>query len=175
MLLWSGIGRFVATHPQYRFLFGAVSINNEYLGVSRRLMVDFLKEGHTHSDLARFVRARNSPAFKAMGKKHLGLAYSMVHEIQDLSELISDIEQNGAGIPILLKHYMRLGGKFLGFSVDPKFNNALDALVLVDLARTDLRILERYMGQQGAVSFLHFNGVGPEGAADFSLPDGKCA
>ena len=62
MLLWSGIGRFVASHPQYRFLFGAVSINNEYLGVSRKLMVEFLKEGHTHSDLARFVRARNCPA-----------------------------------------------------------------------------------------------------------------
>ncbi|HIJ76827.1 MAG TPA: lysophospholipid acyltransferase family protein [Deltaproteobacteria bacterium] len=175
MLLWAGIGRFVAKHPRYRYLFGAVSINNEYLGVSRKLMVEFLNEGHTHSDLARFVRARNSPPFRAMGKKHLGLAYSMVHKIQDLSELISDIEQNGAGIPILLKHYMRLGGKFLGFSVDPKFNNALDALVLVDLARTDLRILGRYMGQQGAVSFLHFNGVGPEGAADCSLPDGKCA
>ena len=175
MLLWSGIGRFIAKHPQYRFLFGAVSINNEYLGVSRKLMVEFLKEGHTHSDLARFVRARNSPPFRAMGKKHLGLAYSMVHEIQDFSELISDIEQNGTGIPILLKHYMKLGGKFLGFSVDPKFNNALDALVLVDLVRTDLKILGRYMGQQGAVSFLRFNGAGPEGAADCGLPDGKCA
>ncbi len=171
MLLWSGIGRFVANHPQYRFLFGAVSINNEYLGVSRKLMVEFLKEGHRHSDLARFVRARNAPVFGAMRKKHLGLAYSMVHEIQDFSELISDIEQNGAGIPILLKHYMKLGGKFLGFSVDPKFNNALDALVLVDLARTDPRILGRYMGQQGLVSFLHFNGgAGPEGAADCGLP-----
>ena len=175
MLLWSGIGRFVANHPQYRFLFGAVSINSEYLGVSRKLMVEFLKEGHTHCDLARFVRARNSPSFRAMGKKHLGLAYSMVHQIQNFSELISDIEQNGTGIPILLKHYMKLGGKFLGFNVDPKFNNALDALVLVDLARTDLRILGRYMGQQRAVSFLHFNGVGPEGGAGCGLPDGKCA
>lgn len=143
---------------------------SEYLGVSRKLMVEFLKEGHTHSDLARFVRARNCPPFGAMRKKHLGLAYSMVHEIQDFSELISDIEQNGTGIPILLKHYMKLGGKFLSFSVDPKFNNALDALVLVDLARTDPRILGRYMGQQGAVSFLHFNGAGPEGAADCDLP-----
>jgi putative hemolysin len=175
MLLWSGIGRFIANHPQYRFLFGAVSINNEYLGVSRRLMVKFLKEGHTDSDLARFVRARNSPPLGSMGKKNLGLAYSMVHDIQDFSELISDIEQDGTGIPILLKHYMKLGGKFLGFSIDPKFNNALDSLVLVDLARTDLRILGRYMGQQGAVSFLNFNGVGSKSAADCDLPDDKCA
>ncbi len=174
MLLWSGIGRFVVSHPQYRFLFGAVSINNEYLGVSRKLMVEFLREGHTHSDLARFVRARNAPP--PARKKNRGLAYSMVHDIQDFSELISDIEQDGAGIPILLKHYMKLGGKFLGFSVDPKFNNALDALVLVDLVRADPRILGRYMGQQGVVSFRRFNGAEPGGGgADCDLPDDKCA
>jgi putative hemolysin len=175
MLLWSGIGRFVASHPQYRFLFGAVSINNEYLGVSRKLMVEFLREGHTHCDLARFVRARNAPP--STRKKNRGLAYSMVHDIQDFSELISDIEHDGTGIPILLKHYMKLGGKFLGFSVDPKFNNALDALVLVDLVRADPRILGRYMGQQGVVSFRRFNGAGPGSGcgADCDLPDDKCA
>ena len=166
MLLWSGIGRFVANHPQYRFLFGAVSINNEYLGVSRKLMVEFLKEGHTHSDLARFVRARYPPAFGAKRKKHLGLAYSMVHEIEDFSELISDIEPNGTGIPILLKQYMKLGGKILGFSVGPKFNNALHALMLVDITRTDPRMMVRHMGRQGAVSFLRFHGAGRQGAAD---------
>ncbi len=159
MLLWSGIGRFVIKHPQYRYLFGAVSINSGYLGISRKLIVEFLKEGHIHSDLARFVRAKNPPPVGSIGKKNMGLAYSMVHDVQDFSELISDIEQDATGIPILLKHYMKLGGKFLGFSVDPEFNNTLDALVLVDLARTDPRILARYMGQQGVISFLDFNGV----------------
>ena len=43
MLLWSGIGRFVIKHPQYRYLFGAVSINSGYLGISRKLIVEFLK------------------------------------------------------------------------------------------------------------------------------------
>jgi len=175
MLLWSGIGRFVAKHPQYRFLFGAVSINNEYLGVSRKLMVKFLKEGYTDYGLTKFVRARNDSPLGSMGKKNLGLAYSMVHDIQEFSELISDIERDGTGIPILLKHYMKLGGKFLGFSVDSKFNNALDALVLVDLTRTDPRILGRYMGQPGVVSFLRFNGVGPGAATDCDLQDDKCA
>jgi putative hemolysin len=172
MLLWSGIGRFVIKHPWYRFLFGAVSINNEYVGVSRKLMVKFLKEGYTDYGLTKFVRARNASPLGSMGKKNLGLAYSMVHDIQEFSELISDIERDGTGIPILLKHYMKLGGKFLGFSVDSKFNNALDALVLVDLTRTDPRILGRYMGQQGVVSFLRFNGVGPD---DCDLQDDKCA
>jgi hypothetical protein len=138
-------------------------------------MVKFLKEGYTDYGLTKFVRARNDSPLGSMGKKNLGLAYSMVHDIQEFSELISDIERDGTGIPILLKHYMKLGGKFLGFSVDPKFNNALDALVLVDLARTDPRVLGRYMGQPGVVSFLRFNGVGPGAATDCDLQDDKCA
>jgi putative hemolysin len=162
MLLWSGIGRFVIRNPRYRYLFGAVSINSGYLGISRKLIVEFLKEGHIRSDLARFVLARKPPSVGSIGKKNMGLAYSMVHDVQDFSELISDIEQDSAGIPILLRHYMRLGGKFLGFSVDPKFNDTLDALVLVDLARTDPRILARYMGQEGVRSFREFNGAGQE-------------
>jgi putative hemolysin len=175
MLLWAGIGRFVANHPEYRFLFGAVSINNEYLGFSRKLIVEFLKQGHTHSKLARFVKARHAPRVGSMGRKWLGRANSMVHDVRDVSELISDIEQDSAGIPILLKHYMKLGGKFLGFSVDPEFNDALDALVLVDLAQTDARVLTRYMGQKGADSFLEHNGVGREAGADSALRQVKCA
>jgi putative hemolysin len=175
MLLWSGIGGFVTKYPQYRFLFGAVSINNEYLGISRKLIVEFLREGHIHSDLARFVRARNAPPVGSIGNKNRGLAYSMVHDVQEFSELISDIEQDPTGIPILLKHYMKLGGKFLGFSVDPRFNNTLDALVLVDLVRTDPRILARYMGEPGADFFLNFHGTGPRNVARSDFSDEKCA
>jgi putative hemolysin len=175
MLLWAGIGRFVASHPKYRFLFGAVSINNGYLGFSRKLIVKFLKDGHTHSDLARFVKARNSLRAGSIGKKKPGSAYSMVHDIQDVSELVSDIEQDSVGIPILLKHYVKLGGKFLGFNVDPDFNYALDALVLVDLTQTEPRTLAKYMGQQGAASFLSYNGVGPKAAAEPLPQVSKCA
>lgn len=175
MLLWSGIGRFVTRDPRYRFLFGAVSINNGYLSISRKLIVEFLKESHSHSDLARFVRARNAPAVWYIGKKNMGTAYAIVDDIQDFSELISDIEQDATGIPILLKHYVKLGGKFLGFSVDPKFNNALDALVVVDLARTDPRILGRYMGQEGLTSFLSFHGAMPAGKSHSDLRGDRCA
>jgi hypothetical protein len=104
----------------------------------------------------------------------MAAAYSLVDDIQDLSQLISDIEKDEKGIPILLKHYMKLGGQFLGFNVDPLFNNALDALVMVDLTKTEPRILERYMGQEGVQSFHHFHGVGPE-CGEVTCQDDQCA
>ena len=61
-----------------------------------------------------------------------------------------------AGVPVLLRQYLRLGGKLLGFNVDPEFANALDGLILVDLTKTDLKLLERYLGKTEATAFLEF-------------------
>lgn len=169
LLLWSGIGHFVAKNPQYRFLFGAVSISNAYHGISRRLIIRCLREGYTRSDLARFVRARHPAPDWSTGKRNHGLAYSMVRDINDVSEIISDIEKDAKGIPILIKQYMKLGGQFLGFGMDPDFSNAIDALVLVDLVRTDPKTLERYMGRHGMESFLQYHYI------DSALHDGNCA
>jgi putative hemolysin len=169
LLLWSGIGSFVAKNPQYRFLFGAVSISNDYMGISRRLIVRYLRAGHTRSDLARFVRARQPVARWRAVPKDLGPTYSIMSDINDFSEVISDIEKDAKGVPILLKHYVKLGGQFLGFCEDPAFCRSIDALVLVDLARTEPKILERYMGQSGSASFLRFHCVGDVAA------DQKCA
>ena len=42
LLLWKGIGKYVAGNPRYKVLFGPVSISNRYHAISRELMVGFL-------------------------------------------------------------------------------------------------------------------------------------
>jgi hypothetical protein len=73
--------------------------------------------------------------------------------LQDLGDSVSDLEIDAKGIPVLVRHYLKLGGTLLAFNVDRNFSNVLDGLVLVDLRRTDATILERYMGRNG---FKHF-------------------
>jgi hypothetical protein len=133
-----------------------VSISNQYHWISRELIVAFSKT-HRRSHLTQYVKGngrlgRNLP--KQFGLKS---TYPLVDNLQDLSEIVSCIERNGEGIPILLKHYLKLGGKFLGFTVDRNFSNVMDALIMVDLAETDRTLLERYMGREGAYSFLRFH------------------
>jgi hypothetical protein len=41
----------------------------------------------------------------------------------------------------------------LGFNIDPDFSNALDCLVLVDLRRTEPRVLQKYMSEAAWQSF----------------------
>jgi hypothetical protein len=41
----------------------------------------------------------------------------------------------------------------VAFHVDRRFADALDGLIAVDLRKTDTRVLERYMGKDGAAKF----------------------
>ena len=77
-------------------------------------------------------------------------------DVEDLSAMVGDIEQKAVGVPVLLRQYLRLGGKLLGFNVDPNFANALDGLILVDLTKTEPKLLERYLGRHEAAAFLAF-------------------
>ena len=157
LLLWRGIGAFLRSNPRYKILFGPVSISNEYHPNSRQLIVHFLKEYCRAEDLARFVRARSPLRTRPIQGWDSDGGNSVAWDIEDLSAFIADIETDQKGVPILLKQYLRLGGKLLGFNVDPNFSNALDGLIVVDLVKTDPRLLERYMGKEAAASFLAYH------------------
>jgi putative hemolysin len=156
LLLWRGIGTLIAREPRYRSLFGPVSINNNYQSVSRRLMVAFLKLNHNEPDLMRIIRSRNPVRAKpVMPGQDLALSQA-VTDIDDVSELIGEIEDQQQGVPILLRQYLKLGAKLLGFNLDPDFSDVLDGLVWVDLTKTDPKMLRRFMGKENADTFLAY-------------------
>jgi len=68
--------------------------------------------------------------------------------------LVARLEADGKGIPVLLRQYLRLNAKLLGFNVDPAFGDTLDALMMVDLADVNPGILTRYFGKQEAEQLL---------------------
>jgi putative hemolysin len=160
LLLWKGITRYVAAHPECGVLFGAVSISNDYNPVSRSLLVRFL-ETQTETGLARLVRPRRP--YRPLNVAHSpGRAMSrFLQDVEELSAPIADLERDGKGVPILIKQYMRAGGRVLGFNIDPRFSNVLDALMMADLRRAPLPILERYMGRAAASAFLSHAGSAP--------------
>jgi putative hemolysin len=157
-LLWRGIGQFIVERPQYRVLFGPVSISNAYSPASRQLMVDFIEQGEHKHALSRYVRPRHpfSPGRRVSFESGLP-ALPLFRTIEDVSELVADLEPDQKGVPVLFKQYLKLGGKMLGFNVDRHFSGVLDGLVLVDLLDTDPRILARYLGSEQAAGFLAYH------------------
>jgi putative hemolysin len=159
LLLWKGIGQFLIRNPQYKLLFGPVSISNGYTAASRHLMVKFLSAYRQSPELAPLVRARNPfrqrPSLEGKSSKlEDHLIGATIWDVEELSALIADVETDRKGVPVLLKQYLKLGGELVAFHVDRRFADALDGLIVVDLRKTDARVLERYMGKEGAAQFL---------------------
>jgi putative hemolysin len=152
LLLWKGIARFVQRRPECAVLFGAVSISSDYHALSRTLIVNYLS-GHLANHLAGQVRPRRAFRGHAMLPKHVKQLSRLLSSVEELSASIQDLERDGKGLPVLVRQYMKLGGQFLGFNVDPHFSNALDALVLADLRTASPSMLDRCMGGAGAAAF----------------------
>jgi hypothetical protein len=55
---------------------------------------------------------------------------------------------------VLLRQYLKVGGRVLGFNLDPNFSDVLDVLLVVDLCSAPLPLLERCMGRAEAKVFL---------------------
>lgn len=153
-LLWKGIAHWMVRNPGYKKLFGPVSISKDYDKLSRKMMVEFLQENCLHEDLASFVKPRN-PFRYLRGRKLMREFISAdLQDVDDCSALISSVETDRKGIPILLKHYLRLNGTILSFNVDKEFSSVIDGLILVDLTETDPKLLAKYMGEEKCQDWL---------------------
>ena len=156
MLLWKGISIFVSRHPQYAKLFGPVSISNDYSSVSQQMLVKFLKANLFDSSLGRYVKPRNPYRHKRDFKlKDKPIDSDL--SLEQLSGMIAEIEPDAKGVPVLIRQYLKMGGKMLGFNIDEDFGHCVDGLILVDLRHTDHRLLTKYMGVVGAELFMHYH------------------
>ena len=161
MLLWKGIGALVCRKPEYGCLLGPVSISNTYQTLSRRLMVDFLKCQDGPEELKKIARPRNPFPDSAEAPMETRFASQ---DAQAISDLITDLEEDGKGMPVLLRQYLKLGARALAFNVDPDFSDVLDVLVVIDLKKTDPRILDRYFGKEGRQRFHTHHHIQPKPA-----------
>lgn len=152
LLLWKGIGAYLVKNARYRFLFGPVSISNEYQPASRDLMAAYLRCAAIDPELAPLVAARRP--FQSTPHRHLLAA----RDIEEIESAVADLEPDAKGIPVLVRQYLRLGGRIAALHVDKGFGDTLDGLVVMDLLRAERRALERYLGAEGLAHFLAAHG-----------------
>ncbi len=156
-LLWRGIGRYVVRFPQYHLLFGPVSVNPEYGQASKELILSYLRHNRSADDLAPLVRAKNPPRAMSLRDADLEVLQRCAFDLDHVSGLVSDLEPDAKSVPVLLKHYLKLNGRLIAFNVDESFGGCLDGLIVVDLTKTDPKLLAAYMGDAGAQAFLDYH------------------
>jgi hypothetical protein len=130
--------------------------------LSRQLLVEFLRSHCLDPVLGALVR----PAFpvpRGHMARTLAAEVAMLGHVDALAALLEDIEPDRKGVPVLLRQYLRLGGRMLAFNVDPAFSNAIDCLLMVDLRQTDPRVLRKYLpvaaAERVAAMSLRFPGM----------------
>lgn len=155
MLLWKGIAHYVARHPQYRILFGPVSISNDYHPISQELLVRYLSR--TNEEKRRASQVTPRQPYRAKKKLTDNLVDLDATDLNIIADLLNTVEQDDKGIPVILRQYLKLGGQILGFNIDPEFNNSVDCLLWVDLMRTELPLLRKYMSNEGADRFREYH------------------
>lgn len=162
-MIWRGIGEFIKLRPEYKTLFGPVSITDAYHRISKDLMVHFFREHSFDDEMAQLVKPRKPPkAPKMMRGISLKSIGESINSVDAVSAIISGFEDDEKGIPILLKHYLKLNGVLLSFNVDPDFSDVLDGLILVDLTKSDPKLLQRYFGKECYADIAKYHNINPE-------------
>lgn len=151
-LLWQGIGRWVVENPGYHTLFGCVSISNEHSSRARAFLSDSLMKSF-RAEQEYLNDVRPVAPLKVKGRVWTNEVLASLSNITLINKLLGQCDP-GKTVPILLRHYLALNGRIVGFSVNRSFNESLDGLIVVDLRKTPAKYLQRYLGKAGSLEFL---------------------
>ncbi len=138
-LLWRGIGAFVCKFPQYRTLYGTVSLSKLYDPRSVALIEAAL--------VTEDVNVKPRSEFSFALHPELAFLSKTMPLAQHLSALLASIEQDGKDIPVLAKHYQKLGARFHCLGIDRNFNDTPGLLLSVALPDAPEKLLRLYMGE----------------------------
>jgi hypothetical protein len=123
------------------------------------LIVNFMRERLSHPTLAVQVESRSPfEGIKLSGMKPEEIS-SLVQSVEDVSTLVTGIEQDGKGVPVLIKHYIRMNARLISFGVWKNHSNAVVSFIITDLTTSDPKFLKRYMGAEGYERFMAFHGA----------------
>ncbi|MBV1916136.1 MAG: lysophospholipid acyltransferase family protein [Pseudomonadales bacterium] len=138
--LWYGIGAYLNRYPDIAYMFGPVSISNEYPDKAKQQLVQFYS-GYFPDD-EKLAVAR-SP-YKLLSKKIPGESF-----FDDFVALKSSLKTQKLTVPTLYKQYTEVcdqqGVRFIDFNVDHSFGDCVDGLILIEVAHLKATSVKRYI------------------------------
>lgn len=132
LLMWKVLYQYIFKNPVNRFIIGPVSISEEYSKISRLLIIDYLNKHYKHEEFSKFIKPRKPYKFINIKGTENIIVRNFEQDIQKFDQLISEIQADSIKLPVLLRQYLKQNAKVLAFNKDPKFQNVLDALLILD-------------------------------------------
>jgi putative hemolysin len=145
--LWWGIGAFLGAHPEFRYLFGPVSLSRYYGDSGTALVAAYYRLYHNQPDYT--VRPRTAFTCPESAATEARKHFVGDDSAEDLRRLKEGLAGLGLPLPTLFKHYAKAtepgGCSFSAFNVDANFGDCADSLIVVDLSMLTARHRRRYL------------------------------
>lgn len=145
-LLWKGILACLLRNQQFKYLIGPVSISRFYSDHSRKVLMEYARKHLFHPEFSQWFHPR-TPFDPILSSEQTSIGHN-VEGHAEFKNMIDDIRPEHIEFPVLMKQYIRQNARFLGFNLDPNFNDALDGLMILDIADVPdytLELLQREM------------------------------
>lgn len=150
--LWQGIGAFISNNDWVQYLFGGVSISNNYSESAKNSIVYYFQKWF--GDYDELAESKNKFMLSNKSADDLSKIFTSNNYKDDYKILKNILKPTGFTVPVLYKHYSELcndnGVKFLDFGVDPDFENCVDGLILVDVHKIKEEKRERFINSLSA-------------------------
>jgi hypothetical protein len=150
--LWCGIGAYLRRYPNYRYLYGPVSISRFYGDAAIARIVYYYsshysgQEGCNELD----VSGRTPYLVQPEHQQQLISQFSGTDREADFKALRRYLAEHGMPVPTLFKHYAEVaepgGVRFAAFNIDADFGDCVDGFLVVDLTQLKPRKRKRYLG-----------------------------
>ena len=144
--LWFGIGAYLKTNPNIKYMFGPVSMSATFPTVAKDMMIFYYS--HYYGDQQNLVEAK-VPYSYSNNLSEIKEIFDLNDKKKDFKFLKSTLANIGVSIPTLYKQYSDIaedkGVKFLGFNVDNSFGDCIDGFILVEVAKIKDSARQRYI------------------------------
>ena len=134
-LLLRGLFELAVSHPEVEYYIGPVSVSKWYPKFYQGLIMEYLVRKHfVEPELAGKLKPRNPfrPDFLKVDID------TLLEKNMDCIEMFDKFMfrlSNGKGrVPSLLRKYLKINAKVLGFNIDISFNDSFDALLFAKIA-----------------------------------------
>lgn len=141
-MLWRGLLLHIIANPDQHYLIGPVSISGTYSRFSRTLIMEFVRLNHYDEQMAQHIHPRNRFRIKPDKADSEALVQASMADLKKMDRLIAEVDPHETAMPVLLKKYLLLNARIIGFNRDPRFNDALDGLMVLDLNKLPEKTVE---------------------------------
>lgn len=145
--LWQGIGAIVASNQELKYLFGPVSISEEFSEEAISWIITYLKKWYSPKQA--YITAKNPFLLDDELLQYQTKVFDSHIRKSDFNILKTKLKSFNLKYPVLYKHYTETaeddGVKFKAFNVDTDFSNCVDGFLEIEIDKIKESKKERYI------------------------------